>query len=667
MLLPAFGLLTLSRARARAARAAAILGAALTLSGAALSASAQGPLSVVRIRVAGHDFSAGSPALSDGHETWAPLEILRECAISGAVNARGDAFDVSAAPSGRRGELAIARPAGAPMVALSDVAALANAVVDRWDTPGKDGQPRRDMAANTVYLLARVTAVQWENGSLVVRTSFPVAYRTRCLKNVAPRRGYVDLLGATVAGGVACPAPSGGEVLALRVGQNTEEIARVVAQLADGVAIAETDAPSNSQVRIAAAVSGTPLQTAAAQTTARQTGASQAPAPSLVSPDDTAAIQSVTGSPRAAERSGSAGRARPSYGRATLPSRAGGARRQGEPIEVRAVVFTADGAGRAELQIATTGPSMPFVHAVPGTEKLAIDIPNARLNLSSSDSADVATQDSLVHGYHVEERDEDGPVTRITLDTTKAVGFSIDPEADSIRIDVTTTRAGGGTLAGKLIVIDPGHGGPRVGAEGHEGGLVYYEKNVTLAIGRRLRACLEACGARVVMTRDADIDVSLPERSRIANSMGADLFISIHNDSNAIPNSASGTSTYYHEHDAISRAFAVCVQQAVSAVTGLPSKGALSDGLMYESGFAVLRNSRMPAVLVEVAYINNTVDRHHLLDPDFQQRVADAICRGAQRYLQGGPQTARRSVSPAPDGAVTVPVRADDGDTTGSM
>ena len=147
------------------------------------------------------------------------------------------------------------------------------------------------------------------------------------------------------------------------------------------------------------------------------------------------------------------------------------------------------------------------------------------------------------------------------------------------------------------------------------------------------------------------MDVDLYARPRLANDIRADLFISIHNDSNGRVDSASGTSTYYHMSDSSSRALATCVQQAVSTITGLPSRGALSDGILYQSGLAVLRVSTMPAVLCEVAYINNSRDRRKLLDVDFQQKVALALCRGIRSYVEGSPLREKNVpiIAPMPD------------------
>jgi N-acetylmuramoyl-L-alanine amidase len=261
-----------------------------------------------------------------------------------------------------------------------------------------------------------------------------------------------------------------------------------------------------------------------------------------------------------------------------------------------------------------------------------IEMPNSTLNLADMTSAEQNFSDRLVKGMKAEAIGGTAPLTRIGVWMERVLGFSIKAQDGQIMIELRMPRNATGSLADKLIVVDAGHGGAATGASG--GGV--YEKNITLAIARRLKKQLEAAGARVVMTRDGDIDVGLSTRPELANSIGADLFVSIHNDSAPRPNSASGTSTYYHKGSSDSRALAVCVQRAIVEVSGLPSRGALSDGILYQNGLAVLRGSRMPAVLVEVAYINHNRDRMKLVDPDFQQRVAEAICSGLKTYVEGG-------------------------------
>jgi N-acetylmuramoyl-L-alanine amidase len=234
----------------------------------------------------------------------------------------------------------------------------------------------------------------------------------------------------------------------------------------------------------------------------------------------------------------------------------------------------------------------------------------------------------------------------VQIDTSRIVGYTLNSQPDRLTLDLRIPRNATGALSDKLVVVDAGHGGAATGAAGHGQNGTVYEKTITLAIAMRLRTILEQAGARVVVTRDSDVDIPLYDRPKLANTIGADLFISIHNDSTPHNRPASGTTTYYHSTDPSSRALAVCVQDAVRAVTGLPSKGALSDTVLYASGLAVLRNSTMPAVLCEVAYINNSADRSKLVDPDFQQRVAQAMCDGLKNYVEGRPRPASREVQP---------------------
>ena len=333
---------------------------------------------------------------------------------------------------------------------------------------------------------------------------------------------------------------------------------------------------------------------------------------------------------------------RPSL-RGKSPSRGGSVKRT-LPIEVRGLTLVPDGDNRVHLDIATSDAAGTYVHYLPGG-KLAVDIPNALLHLPEGASADQTLTHPLLNGIHAELLQDSPALTRITCDTPRIVGFTVTNQSSGkISVDLRLPRNATGALADKVIVVDAGHGGSSTGAPG--GG--YLEKNITLQISLKLRDALEACGAKVVMTRDKDVDVNLYDRPNLANDINADLFVSIHNDS--FTSDSRGTSTYYHMSDPSSRALANVVQQAIIAVSGIPSKGALSDGILYNSGLAVLRASKMPAILVEVAYISNAQDRRRLIDNDFQDRIAHAICDGLRSYVEGGtPMGGRRMGMDVPD------------------
>ncbi len=187
---------------------------------------------------------------------------------------------------------------------------------------------------------------------------------------------------------------------------------------------------------------------------------------------------------------------------------------------------------------------------------------------------------------------------------------------------------GSGRLKGKRIVVDPGHGGQKVGAVGvlsDQTGGVVYEKDLTLDIGLRLCRVLAAEGAKVVMTRGDDSDVSLSARAELANTLSADAFVSVHCNSCDTPDRLSGTMVYYdHPH---SVALAAAVKEELIASLGTEDKG------VRNANFDVIRRTRGPGILVETAFINNQDDRERLLNPNFRERVARAITRGLIWFL----------------------------------
>jgi N-acetylmuramoyl-L-alanine amidase len=190
------------------------------------------------------------------------------------------------------------------------------------------------------------------------------------------------------------------------------------------------------------------------------------------------------------------------------------------------------------------------------------------------------------------------------------------------------------SLAGKIVVIDPGHGGRDTGGAA---GLHpdFYEKNITLAIGLRLRDVLTQNGATVIMTRTDDSFPALESRPALANARHADYFISIHADDSAIGrNTLAGTTVYFHGHNSVCRLMASDIGRRVSETSGISYNGVKTDFIRFPNfGFAVLRGSDMPAVLVETGYMNNDHDLAKLRDDGAQQRIAVGITAGLRDFI----------------------------------
>ena len=176
------------------------------------------------------------------------------------------------------------------------------------------------------------------------------------------------------------------------------------------------------------------------------------------------------------------------------------------------------------------------------------------------------------------------------------------------------------------VVIDPGHGGPDPGAVGIAN---LRETDVVLDVGLQVAQLLQAKGVQVLMTRTSEVDVDLPPRAALANSSGADLFLSIHANalSMARPD-VNGIETFYFESPR-SRGLAQAVQDEVLAVSpGSPDRGART------ARFYVIRRTVMPSALVELGFVTGQLDSPRLADPAHRRRLALAISRGLLNALR---------------------------------
>ncbi len=178
---------------------------------------------------------------------------------------------------------------------------------------------------------------------------------------------------------------------------------------------------------------------------------------------------------------------------------------------------------------------------------------------------------------------------------------------------------------GHVVAIDPGHGGKDPGAIGATG---LVEKDVVLDVGLRLRDVLRRHSVRTVMTREADVFVDLADRVPIALRAGATVFVSVH--ANATTRGViRGVETYYLKPNSL--LLATWIQEEMGRTLGIPDRG------VRTANFKVLRDSPVPAVLVEIGYLTNLEDEALLRTPAFRQKVAEAIARGVVRFTSQVP------------------------------
>lgn len=214
------------------------------------------------------------------------------------------------------------------------------------------------------------------------------------------------------------------------------------------------------------------------------------------------------------------------------------------------------------------------------------------------------------------------------------------------------------------VVLDPGHGGHDTGTIG-PGGLL--EKDLVLDVARRLGTLItQRMASDVIFTRSDDTFIPLEERTKLANEKKADLFLSLHANSSALPR-IGGSETFYlnfttsedalevaarenatsqrpiHElQDLVqkitlnekvqeSREFASAIQKSLS--TGLPRNRQVRNRGVKKAPFVVLIGANMPSVLAEIAFLSNPRDEALLKKPDYRQRIAETLYKGISQYI----------------------------------
>jgi len=177
-------------------------------------------------------------------------------------------------------------------------------------------------------------------------------------------------------------------------------------------------------------------------------------------------------------------------------------------------------------------------------------------------------------------------------------------------------------LKGKTIVIDPGHGGRDPGFVGKSG---IFEKFLNLKIALKLRKFLTDAGAKVIMTRTKDLNIPNSGIVKVANDSNADIFVAIHLNSYASPR-AGGSQTYYFTPQ--SKTFAKTMQKCLCQTIKLRNRG------VRKVTYYTVHHTKMPAVLVESAYLTNPREEKLVLDPKFQSNVALGLYKGIKEYVR---------------------------------
>lgn len=223
-----------------------------------------------------------------------------------------------------------------------------------------------------------------------------------------------------------------------------------------------------------------------------------------------------------------------------------------------------------------------------------------------------------------------GNLSKVIITFRRGIDYTILSKDIDNKITISFKKDENIRPSDRIIVIDPGHGGRDPGAVHNN----TYEKDINLSVSLKLNNRLKDLGYNTIMTRDNDTFVELKERAAIANRNQADLFISIHSNSIANPNT-SGIQVLYHSKDKANvkkeetLALAKIMMEELTKGTGAQDKG-----LIPRENTVVIRDTSMPSVLIELGFLTNPEEAKLLKDEDYQNLLVESIIKGIEKYFE---------------------------------
>lgn len=456
-----------------------------------------------------------------------------------------------------------------------------------------------DAESTTLTVRSILLAVGLQGDSLRVSAGLPISPKVTLEREGL--RAVVDISGATLGELPRQLAQTSPKILGVRTQQLDENTARLIVDLAEPLALGWSEGKPTLNAVIAAP--GTPTLSEGSLP------------PVQVAPKPT-----------------------PTVGKPSLPA----------PMVLRGVAATAVGDDR--LRFALEVNRLPAVRPTLQNETLTLDLGNIYLSESAKSAAVALAEVKHPLIKSAQLVPIGASAARLVVELASQVGFTIKhSKGGGLLLDLLTPRKTDGPLAGKTIVVDPGHGGSS--SPGNRGDDGVFERSLTLPIGLMVAQNLEAMGANVVVTRDSDFDPGLEERAIIANRVNADIFVSVHLNDGRPNRTVRGIEVYFHRQEETSRDLARFIGAKVKEKVGtaLPLRGARSDSVNApEKGYAILRNSQMTGVLVELGYMSNGSDYAALKNPTVQQQAAEGIAEGIADYFAANPARFTKYVKPQP-------------------
>ncbi|OAB40427.1 N-acetylmuramoyl-L-alanine amidase family protein [Paenibacillus antarcticus] len=294
-----------------------------------------------------------------------------------------------------------------------------------------------------------------------------------------------------------------------------------------------------------------------------------------------------------------------------------------------------------QLIISSDGAVIPKISRLTNPDRIVVDLPNTTFadSFGSLQPLDAGLKGILdISGYpNISEVryslfTRDPYQVRVVIALTQANAFQLITGVDSnmLVIDLNVTEDSTATVppiiesGRKVVVIDPGHGGSDPGTTSITN---KYEKNFNLSLALKVQELLlKEPNIEVVMTRDSDIYPTRTERVQLANQLNADVFVSIHGNSVLAAPQVNGTETYYYQRSS-SKDLANIIHKYLIKAIGLTDRGVKNGSLQ------VIRETTMPAVLLEVGFLSNRSDEQIMSSDTVQYKAAQAIVDGIKEYM----------------------------------
>jgi N-acetylmuramoyl-L-alanine amidase len=540
-----------------------------------------------------------SPFVDGANVVQAPIDFVKLLGADYTTSPDGTASIISA--EGVKYTVPYTNYQDRAIVPLIDVANDLGADID-WNDRKK-----------TVTLRAKILMLREDDHHLTIVTSYPVYSSVQSIDS--PDRLYVDVMGASLGTAPTTIPVSDTNIIAVRSKQFLPNDVRLVLDLRQALPYHTVTSPQSDRIYVALGAESTPAPSPAQVAVLPPPVPVPAPAAPLAPPAPAPApVRTIAG------------------------------------VALTSVNCQQVADGSLQIIVHTAGhlaggPSSFHAFLLDNPNRLALDLPGAALAVNGLPQLSV--NDALVRSVRWGIAAlASGNVARVVADLSSQVHYTVAsvPLPDGSGDQYTITLLGGasaaaspsytgapGTLSGKTVIVDPGHGGKDSGAPGLDG---TYEKNFTLSIGLQLRDQLTAAGANVILTRSDDTFIPLSDRAQLGVDHNADYFVSIHCDSSGGTDSHEGSTVYYHGNVKSCHDLALNIANRLSQLNdGITSDGVKSDYVRFPMvGFAVLRKSPEPAVLVECGYVNDRHDLTQLMMPDVLKEIASGIVAGLQDF-----------------------------------